>query len=95
MMIATNPREMDAKNAYFADSIELKMAVPTMFIPAKRNPMKYNLKPFSAMIKNGIADFKVKEKEAPKQVEVDIPDGHYKRRQKKRSLSDIEEQVGE
>ena len=48
MMIATNPREMDAKNAYFADSIELKMAVPTMFIPAKRNPMKYNLKPFSA-----------------------------------------------
>ncbi len=50
---------------------------------------------FSAMIKNGIADFKVKEKEAPKQVEVDIPDGYYKRRQKKRSLSDIEEQVGE
>ena len=48
MMIATNPREMDAKNAYFADSIELKMAVPIMFIPAKRNPMKYNLKPFSA-----------------------------------------------
>ena len=47
------------------------------------------------MIKNGIADFKVKEKEAPKQVEVDISDGHYKRRQKKRSLSDIEEQVGE
>ena len=36
------------ENAYFADSIELKMAVPTMFIPAKRNPMKYNLKPFSA-----------------------------------------------
>lgn len=50
---------------------------------------------FSAMIKNGIADFKVKEKEVPKQVEVDMPDGHYKRRQKKRSLSDIEEQVGE
>lgn len=50
---------------------------------------------FSAIIKNGIADFKAKEKETPKQVKVDMPDGHYKRRQKKRSLSDIEEQVGE
>ena len=47
-MIATNPREIDAAKAYFADSTALKMAVPTMFIPAKRNPMKYNLKPFSA-----------------------------------------------
>ena len=47
-IIATNPREMDAAKAYFADSTELKMAVPTMFIPANRNPIKYNLKPFSA-----------------------------------------------
>ena len=63
MMIATNPREMDAKNAYFADSIELKMAVPIMFIPAKRNPMKYNLKPFSAQEAEGMNDMTENEME--------------------------------
>ena len=68
----------------------------TMVIQQRDYSSEYaKIRYFSAIIKNGIADFKFKEKEAPKQVEVDIPDGHYKRRQKKRSLYDIEEQVGE
>ena len=37
-MIATKPREIDAANAYFVDSTALNMAVPTILIPANKNP---------------------------------------------------------
>ena len=50
---------------------------------------------FSAILKNNMADFKPKEPEKPKEVEVDIPIMHYKRKNKRRSLAEIEEEVGE
>ena len=50
---------------------------------------------FSTILKNNMADFKPKEPEKPKEVEVDIPIMHYKRKNKRRSLSEIEEEVGE
>ena len=50
---------------------------------------------FSTILKNNMADFKPKEPEKPKEVEVDIPIMHYKRKNKRISLSEIEEEVGE
>lgn len=50
---------------------------------------------FSAILKNNMADFKMKQPEIPKDVEIDIPVIKYKRKNKRRSLSEIEEQVGE
>lgn len=50
---------------------------------------------FSAILKNNMADFKLKEPEKPKEVEADIPIMHYKRKNKRRSLAEIEEEVGE
>ena len=52
---------------------------------------------FSAIIKNSIADFKIKriKSEYPKEVEVDIPTIKYKRKNKRRPLCEIEEQVGD
>ena len=47
-IVATNPREIEAQKAYLTDSTALKVAVPTMLIPANKNPIKYNLKPESA-----------------------------------------------
>ena len=46
-------------------------------------------------LKNNIADFKMKEHEKPKEVNVDMPIINYKRRNKRRSLSEIEESVGD
>ena len=50
---------------------------------------------FAAILKNNIADFKIKEPEKPKKVNVDMPIINYKRRNKRRGLSEIEEQVGD
>lgn len=50
---------------------------------------------FAAILKNNIADFKMKEPEKPKEVNVDMPIINYKRRNKRRSLSEIEESVGD
>ena len=50
---------------------------------------------FAAILKNNLADFKMKEPEKPKEVEVDMPIMNYKRRNKRRSLSEIEESVGD
>lgn len=50
---------------------------------------------FTAILKNNIADFKMKEPEKPKEVDVDMPIMNYKRRNKRRSLSEIEESVGD
>lgn len=50
---------------------------------------------FAAILKNNLADFRMKEPENPREVEVDIPIMHYKRRNKRRSLSEIEESVGD
>lgn len=50
---------------------------------------------FTAILKNNIADFKIKEPEKPKKVNVDMPIINYKRRNKRRGLSEIEEQVGD
>ena len=50
---------------------------------------------FAAILKNNIADFKMKEPEKQKEVNVDMPIINYKRRNKRRSLSEIEESVGD
>lgn len=52
---------------------------------------------FAAILKNNIADFKIKEPEKPKEVDVDVDMliMNYKRRNKRRSLSEIEESVGD
>lgn len=50
---------------------------------------------FAAILKNNIADFKIKEPEKSKEVNVDMPIMNYKRRNKRRSLSEIEESVGD
>lgn len=50
---------------------------------------------FAAILKNNIADFKIKEPEKSKEMNVDIPIMNYKRRNKRRSLSEIEESVGD
>lgn len=50
---------------------------------------------FSAILKNNIADFKMEEHEESKKIEIDMPIINYKRKNKRRSLSEIEEQVGD
>lgn len=50
---------------------------------------------FAAILKNNIADFKMEEPEESKKIEIDMPIINYKRRNKRRSLSEIEEQVGD
>lgn len=40
MLIAIKPRMIDAANAYFTDSTALRMAEPTILIPAKIKPVK-------------------------------------------------------
>lgn len=50
---------------------------------------------FSAIIKNNIADFKMKEREKPREVNMDMPIRNYKRKNKRRSLEEIEQKVGE
>lgn len=50
---------------------------------------------FSAIIKNNIADFKMKEPEKPREIDVDMPIRNYKRKNKRRSLEEIEQKVGE
>lgn len=50
---------------------------------------------FAAILKNNLADFRMKEPEKPRKVEVDMPIMNYKRRNKRRSLSEIEESVGD
>lgn len=50
---------------------------------------------FAAILKNNLRDFAPKEPEGPKEVEVevDMPIINYKRKKKRRSLSDIESEV--
>ena len=43
--IATKPRDMDEINAHCTDSTALRMLVPTMLIPANKNPVKYRRSP--------------------------------------------------
>ena len=52
---------------------------------------------FSTIIKNSIVDFKIKQtkSEYPKEVEMDMPVIKYKRKNKRRPLCEIEEQVGD
>lgn len=52
---------------------------------------------FSAILKNSLADFHPKKVEQPKVVEVDVdmPKANYKRGSQRRTLTEIEEQVGE
>ena len=50
---------------------------------------------FAAILKNNIADFKMEEPEESKKIEIDMPIINYKRRNKRWSLSEIEEQVGD
>lgn len=50
---------------------------------------------FAAILKNNIADFKMKEPEKPKEIEIDMPIMNYRRKNKRRGLSEIEEQVGD
>lgn len=40
MLIAIKPRMIDAANAYFTDSTALRIAEPTILIPAKIKPVK-------------------------------------------------------
>ena len=47
-MIATKPRETDARNAHLADSVALRIPVPTILNPAKRKPVKYSRSPVTA-----------------------------------------------
>lgn len=53
------------------------------------------IKYFSAILKNNLADYSVKEETHVKAIEIDIPNSKYKERKRKRCLDEIEEEVGE
>lgn len=50
---------------------------------------------FSTILKNSLADFKIESKQPEKRVEVDMPTVKYSQRKKRKSLFDIEQEVGE
>lgn len=50
---------------------------------------------FSAILKNNLADFKMKEPEFVKSIDVDIPSNRYKRKKQRKALSEIETEVGD
>ena len=50
---------------------------------------------FSAILKNNLADFKMKEHEFVKSINVDISSNRYKRKKQRKALSEIEEEVGD
>lgn len=50
---------------------------------------------FTAILKNSLADFKIDNKEINIQVNVDIPKDNYKMKQRKKSLSEYEMEVGD
>lgn len=50
---------------------------------------------FSAILKNNLADFKMKEAEFVKSIDVDMPSNRYKRKKQRKALSEIEMEVGD
>lgn len=50
---------------------------------------------FSAILKNNLADFKMKEPEFVKSIDVDMPSNRYKRKKQRKALSEIEMKVGD
>ena len=48
---------MEAVNAHLTDSTALNMPVPTILIPAKKKPIKYNFRPHHTL-RFGIVIFK-------------------------------------
>lgn len=50
---------------------------------------------FSAILKNNLADFKMKEPEFVKSIDVDVPSNRYKRKKQRKALSEIETEVGD
>ena len=50
---------------------------------------------FSAILKNSLADFKIKEPEFVKLIDVDMPSNRYKRKKQRKALSEIETEVGD
>jgi ribosomal protein L16 Arg81 hydroxylase len=50
---------------------------------------------FSTILKNNLADFKVESKQPEKKIEIDMPTVKYAQRKKRKSLLEIEQEVGE
>lgn len=50
---------------------------------------------FAAILKNSLSDFTYKKEENIKKVEVDIPNTRYKRNQRRKTLAEYEEEVGD
>jgi hypothetical protein len=50
---------------------------------------------FSAILKNNLVDFKIKEPEFIRTMDVDMPSNRYKRKKQRKALSEIETEVGE
>jgi ribosomal protein L16 Arg81 hydroxylase len=50
---------------------------------------------FSAILKNSLADFKIESKQPEKRIEIDMPTVKYTQRKKRKSLLEIEQEVGE
>lgn len=50
---------------------------------------------FSTILKNSLADFKIEIKQPEKKIEIDIPKVKYAQRKKRKSLYEIEQEVGE
>lgn len=50
---------------------------------------------FSAILKNNLADFKIESKQPEKRIEIDMPTVKYTQRKKRKSLLEIEQEVGE
>lgn len=77
--------------AYLMDNKEYLTRVLEKDFTSEYAKIRY----FAAILKNNIADFKMEEPEESKKIEIDMPIINYKRRNKRRSLSEIEEQVGD
>lgn len=50
---------------------------------------------FSTILKNSLADFKIESKQPEKRIEIDMPTVKYAQRKKRKSLFEIEREVGE
>ncbi|EXG87724.1 hypothetical protein K413DRAFT_4622 [Clostridium sp. ASBs410] len=50
---------------------------------------------FSTILKNSLADFKIESKQPEKRIEIDMPTVKYTQRKKRKSLLEIEQEVGE